>query len=918
MSEGDWLQFRGDRALTGRSTLRGRISKPAVSWKHFVGGRETWLTVGLRGPAESTTDLLASDLDAENYPRLACAWRLGEPLHDLDGDGRLHAVSMDYYGTTLHKIGKFLPDEPGMQKLEFESGFYESGTAADASIPLFGRMFKRRDGAWQAVWKSEAIPLLFMPNVIAGDFDADGRLEVAATPWYDLWVLDAETGRQKAKARFTPPGTESGRAYGWLGAFDLDGDGRQEFVIVAQFENNLEVLGWRNDRLELLWHRLVERGITRKNTALRSGVSPVADLDGDGRLEIAVSLFNAGGDDLWHVVAFRGMTGEVALDFPGWFLTGLADVDRDGRSELFCTRARGCLVPEPSDELGLFRFREGRVEEIWRCRDAGFQTRPAGELPLHVNCDVASPRDVLLAGPVEPGGPMLFITRRIRDAASDRVELTFWRGDLDRGVASCGSLEGPGLEAAGIRVGCGGAPGVLVRSLSAGEQGGSLSCRDLEANPVLSRRAGARASPAVAARLDPASPPAVVVQAGGERIEAFHPPAAGRPVSVRWRVSGRGMSPTIPQHGSAASANGVLLADLSGDGTRMVLAAARAPEGHARLKAIRPDGSDLWHHDFHEVPGPLPPSVSLGGLILWFAGRFRHPARSDVLATVRRNTLHSEETFLLDGRTGEEVWHRTEGVRMGNTARACGGGWMAVYDHDGDGLDDVVSLFPDGVFVMKGETGRPLLDRSTRKETFPGVWTFYAAPAVMDFLGRGDLQILYGASSYMLGILDREGRPVWADGPGNGTPAILPGAGDVDGDGQMEILSPGHRREAGRREQVFHCYDAATGRIKWKLPLPGSCFGNNVQVFAASPTSPAVGDVDGDGRAECVFTVERTLFAVGSQASEEAGCVRWSLDFPDRLGPPAIADALGNGQAQVIVVCEDGYVYGVGPEDLAG
>ena len=52
--------------------------------------------------------------------------------------------------------------------------------------------------------------MLYAANPITGDFDRDGQLEVAVTPWYDLWVLDLTTGRLKARARFTPQGGEAG------------------------------------------------------------------------------------------------------------------------------------------------------------------------------------------------------------------------------------------------------------------------------------------------------------------------------------------------------------------------------------------------------------------------------------------------------------------------------------------------------------------------------------------------------------------------------------------------------------------------------------------------------------------------------------------------------------------------------------
>ena len=44
-------------------------------------------------------------------------------------------------------------------------------------------------------------------------------------------------------------------------------------------------------------------------------------------------------------IAFDGMSGEVILDLPGHYLSGMADVDGDGVTELFCTAVTGSVVP---------------------------------------------------------------------------------------------------------------------------------------------------------------------------------------------------------------------------------------------------------------------------------------------------------------------------------------------------------------------------------------------------------------------------------------------------------------------------------------------------------------------------------------------------------------------------------------------
>ena len=61
-------------------------------------------------------------------------------------------------------------------------------------------------------------------NVIIGDLTETAKLRYNHT-LVRCVGLDAETGELKYKSPFKHPGAESGRAYGWFGAHDIDGDG---------------------------------------------------------------------------------------------------------------------------------------------------------------------------------------------------------------------------------------------------------------------------------------------------------------------------------------------------------------------------------------------------------------------------------------------------------------------------------------------------------------------------------------------------------------------------------------------------------------------------------------------------------------------------------------------------------------------
>ena len=79
-----------------------------------------------------------------------------------------------------------------------------------------------------------------------------------------------------------------------------------------------------------------------------------------------------------------------------------------------------------------------------------------------------------------------------------------------------------------------------------------------------------------------------------------------------------------------------------------------------------------------------------------------------------------------------------------------------------------------------------------------------------------------------------------------------------------------------------------------------------------APTGMAAADIDSDGCDEALFTQGAVLIASARLlASLPRGELRWKIELPATVGPPAIADMEGDGQASIVLVGSDGYVYGV-------
>lgn len=86
----------------------------------------------------------------------------------------------------------------------------------------------------------------------------------------------------------------------------------------------------------------------------------------------------------------------------------------------------------------------------------------------------------------------------------------------------------------------------------------------------------------------------------------------------------------------------------------------------------------------------------------------------------------------------------------------------------------------------------------------------------------------------------------WNTELGNGNPGVTqgnrssPALADLEGDGRLEVVEGIEGADGG-----LAVLDSVSGSVKWFLPLPGTLGVN---------ASPAVGDIDGDGKLEVVFS----------------------------------------------------------------
>jgi outer membrane protein assembly factor BamB len=826
----------------------GRITAPSVQWQAFVGATQTLLELAPGVAAEATATEDKPDL---SDPR----WGLLPPLGEIAGKPQRWEPSSQV------TYADILPDVPGLEKLEFESGFSKptiNGQWQDA----VGWCDAWRNGAWERVWQSDTIHMLFSALPIVGDFDADGEPEIALLPWHELLILNARTGQVEDRCSFTP-----GRSYGHFSVWDMDQDGRSEFLVQSDFAKHVEVLGYRDGKLALLWQREIELDISNPQKILRVHPRPVADVDGDGRLEVLVNTYNDTGDRRWRLAVHDGMGGAVKVELPDTVLQGVADVNGDGAAELLTVHATARGLPTWST-IQVISLRGGKPRPLWQRPNAAWQTWDPVP-PLNVNTGATlGRRDVMHR---TDGGAVTTVIREPAAEGAARLSVCGWEQDRFRTVMAC---QGPGLEAVGLDAG----GSLLVRSTAQREGAAGISLSRARTMAQTTRQVAGSAG-VVAIGKDVRLPrPVVVVQGHGQELVVFQAPEGDAPAQRLLTLRGRGQATDWP-----AATPGPVLADLAGDGRRQVIYAATAPSGAARLVAQDVTGEEAWHADFPEIPGGLP-YWNTGGLILWQVGHFTDPTRLDVALTLRRSMMHSEETAALSGANGRVLWRRDRQT----SNRGVGGTSFAIADFDGDGLDDIASLHPSILYIMRGDTGVDLIARDTLWDEVPAKPVYWGMPIAVRVENRPALFFGTGSRS-MTGLIRADGSLAWWDALDQ-SPSALPAFGDFDGDGSLDALGWGY-------PDGIRCYDVATGQVKWRMALP----------VPAGLSGMASGDVDGDGRDEVVGTAGRQVFCL--QAEAGTGKVTWTVDLPCGLGAPTLADVDGDGQLSIVVAGTDGNVY---------
>ncbi|MBI4559088.1 MAG: VCBS repeat-containing protein [Candidatus Hydrogenedentes bacterium] len=407
---GDWPEPRGNPHLTAIQPLPGKIAAAAPIAQFDLGRSEPALApvvlpgiAGHAGLAVVAGALYCFDTAGKQL------WFLHPPglnfskivaHEDLDGDGKTELLlqagrpTEPYAAAVLASLedGRVLwryDVEPMSYAWYLYNGNYLPGVSSQQIVVIMHAYPPDKDNGYIALfeypekgkppvqkWRYDFHEYTCFPSFLQTDLDGDAVKELVVETHSRMWLLDAVTGKVKQFVKWdvTPANI---RSYGLVKFVDLDGDAREDFLCIASFAQHHEVLLNRNGQFGLAWSHGWPESVTTGKVDSLWPEPPHADVDGDGRIEIVVSMYNSLGEGAWLLRVYDAVSGELKYKAPGYVAESVVDLDNDSKLEILANRTSdptlarldGACILDVHDKAIRVRWQDANAKAIKPAKD---------------------------------------------------------------------------------------------------------------------------------------------------------------------------------------------------------------------------------------------------------------------------------------------------------------------------------------------------------------------------------------------------------------------------------------------------------------------------------------------------------------------------------------------------------------------
>lgn len=811
-------------------------------------------------------------------------------MYDLDLDGRFEIVTSNGIEVLI------LSAEDGTmlwrENVEYPKGFGTYGSVLHVHRLLHNRrglqivapiysskevlIFDCSNGAehtylHKALWMNDS----FHPTVTIGDVNNDGVEEVVVAKLGGVYVFDPESG-EKLHETLWHSDTERRRNYGQFELCDIDGDGDLEAIILSdRVSRHVAVLD--NDgtgRFTPLWDRFIQHIYPSDTTELHYIERSIADHDGDGNIEIALSLFNANESSKWQTEIIDAKTGTTKTVLHDRFLW---DAIPQPHGTLLCMSQESTRVPL-GKSLEIQCLAPASLERLWHTEGKQFLaknnrsliTRARFKPDLFDNNGIWSDDKSIFLRSSE-GISALDLNNFSEQLRWPIANATIAAQEEDRTIVStydgkvfaCSESSSQQIISAGYH---------LTTEAHAASRPGNT------ATVVRSKEDTLVAVPTFAKEV-------IVFEVHGQRL------------SERWRI------PARSRLGHDNTFHTVTALHIKGELYFVIV----DDDGldHSRVSLYNEHGNATYRFVFPD----LPPSQYGNRIGAYDWQYFEHPQGPALMISFFRSaSMNAECTRTVLIETGEVLWQK-ESTGSGEYGRGFGAWGASAQDNDTARayfcakdtlceLDLTTGSLLRIPQLLTSYTTRAMQEAGTYEEQSIDTWssikdpfTAYGSPVIVQNEGK---KYLFIAGSYGgFGLLNLEGEYCWWRIASFGKAQYhLPAIADIDGDGHLELAQ-------GRADGSITLYDLQTGKKNHELQIDSIA------------TTVGSADLDGDNRSEIIFGTNdgRCIIAGVKHGSFQ---IERSFHLGGAAGSPMLSCILHPEEPSILITTGDGNLVLIG------